>query len=166
MADDDTADQFSIRTAIPGDAALVLGLIVELADYERLSHELFATEADIHEALFGQRPVAEAIIGEYAGQGVAFALFFHNFSTFVGRAGLYLEDLYVKPEYRGRGFGRRMLSHLAGIARVRNCGRFEWTVLDWNEPAIKTYKGIGAVAMDEWTIFRLSGKALDELAGE
>lgn len=160
------ADNFSIRPAIADDAALILELITELADYERLRHEVEATADNIRESLFGERRVAEAVIGECDGAGVAFALFFHNFSTFLGRPGLYLEDLYVKPEFRGHGFGRRLLVHLAQLARERGCGRFEWSVLDWNEPAIRTYKGIGAVALDEWTVYRLTGDALDKLAGK
>jgi len=158
------AGSFSIRPATPDDAALILELITELADYERLRHEVEVTADAIRESLFGERRVAEAVIGECDGAGVAFALFFHNFSTFLGRPGLYLEDLYVRPEFRGRGFGRNLLAHLAQLARERGCGRFEWSVLDWNEPAIRTYKGIGAAPLNEWTVYRLTGDALDKLA--
>ncbi|HEX7997251.1 MAG TPA: GNAT family N-acetyltransferase [Pyrinomonadaceae bacterium] len=144
---------------------LILSFIRELAEYERLSDEVVASEESLREALFGERPAAEVVISYYGDAAVGFALFFHNFSTFLSRRGLYLEDLYVRPEARGKGIGRTMLVHLARLARERNCGRFEWAVLDWNEPAINFYKSLGAVAMDEWTTFRLTGKALDHLAG-
>jgi GNAT superfamily N-acetyltransferase len=144
---------------------LILSFIRELAEYERLSDEVVASEESLREALFGERPAAEVVISYYGDEAVGFALFFHNFSTFLSRRGLYLEDLYVRPEARGKGIGRAMLVHLARLARERNCGRFEWAVLDWNEPAINFYKSLGAVAMDEWTTFRLTGKALDHLAG-
>lgn len=157
---------FRIRSATASDVPVVLALIKELAAYERLSHEVVATEDDIHRALFSSRPVAEAVIGEYQGQPVAFALFFHNFSTFRGRPGLYLEDLYVTPEFRRRGLGRRLLIHLARLAVERRCGRMEWSVLDWNDPAIKAYRRIGAVPLDEWTVYRLTGDALERLARE
>lgn len=156
---------FKIRPAVEGDVPVILGLIRELAEFEKLSHEVEATEANLRDALFGERPVAEAILAELNQTPIGFALFFHNFSTFVGKPGLYLEDLYIKPEFRRNGFGRKMLEYLAGIAVERNCGRFEWTALDWNHPAINAYKKIGAVPMDEWTIFRLSGPALRKLAG-
>ncbi|MCB0360680.1 MAG: GNAT family N-acetyltransferase, partial [Bdellovibrionales bacterium] len=135
-----------------------------LAEYERLSHEVVSSEADLAEALFGERPYAEVVIGEYKQSPVSFALFFHNYSTFVGKPGLYLEDLYVKPEMRGKGFGKVMLAYLARLARERGCGRFEWSVLDWNEPALQFYRSIGAVPMDEWTVQRLDGSALEQLA--
>ena len=122
------------------------------------------TEETLRESLFGSRPSAEVLLGYYQDKPVTFAVFFHNFSTFLGRRGLYLEDLFVIPEMRGKGFGRALLVHLAQIARERNCGRFEWAVLDWNEPAIEFYKRLGAVPMSEWTIFRVTGKALDRLA--
>jgi len=122
------------------------------------------TEETLRESLFGSRPSAEVLLGYYQDKPVAFAVFFHNFSTFLGRRGLYLEDLFVIPEMRGKGFGRALLVRLAQIARERNCGRFEWAVLDWNEPAIEFYKRLGAVPMSEWTIFRVTGKALDRLA--
>ena len=145
---------------------VILSFIRQLAEYERLSHEAVMTEDILRESLFGSRPAAEVLLGYSGDRPVAFAVFFHNFSTFLGRSGLYLEDLFVIPEMRGKGFGRALLVELAKIARERKCGRFEWTVLDWNEPAIKFYKAIGAVPMDEWTIFRVTGEALNRLAGE
>jgi len=158
--------QLSIRAVREQDVDLVLEFIRELAEYERLAHEMTATRADIHAALFGRRPYAEAVIGCIDGQPCGFALFFHNFSTFLGRPGLYLEDLYVRPAARGRGLGRRMLAWLARLALERGCGRFEWAVLDWNEPALKVYRGLGARAADEWTIQRLTGEALVQLAAK
>jgi GNAT superfamily N-acetyltransferase len=160
------AASFRIRPAERRDVPVVLALIRELAEYERLSQEVVATEDDIHRALFSSRPVAEAVIGDYQGQPVAFALFFHNFSTFRGRPGLYLEDLYVKPEFRRRGFGRRLLIHLARLALDRGCGRMEWSVLDWNTPALEAYRRVGAVPLDDWTVHRLTGDALERLARE
>ena len=155
-----------IRPAVEADAPLVLALIRELAAYERLAGEVSATEADIREALFGPTPSAEAVMAEVEGRPVGFALFFHSFSTFAGKRGLYLEDLYVRPEHRGRGVGRRLLRHLARLARERGCRRFEWAVLDWNEPAIRSYRRAGAVPMDGWTVYRVTGVALDRLADE
>lgn len=157
-------DPFLIRPATEADVPLILSLIKELAAYERLSHEVTATEALLRESLFGKRRVAEVLIGEYRGIPVCFALFFLNYSTFLGKPGLYLEDLYVKEGYRGRGFGRRMLRYLARVAVERDCRRFEWSVLDWNQPAIHFYKRLGAVPMDDWTVYRLTGEALDKLA--
>jgi GNAT superfamily N-acetyltransferase len=154
----------TIRPAIESDIPALLSLIKQLAEYEKLSHAVVATESDIRRSLFGPRPVAEALIGESDGKAVAFAVFFHNYSTFLGRPGLYLEDLFVVPTCRGKGFGKMMLAHLAKIAVERNCGRFEWSVLDWNEPAIEFYKKLGAVPMNEWTVFRLEGAALERLA--
>ena len=159
-------DDFAIRPAIVADVPLILSFIKGLAEYEKLLHEVVATEEGLRETLFGEKPFAEVIIGSYQDQPVSFALFFHNYSTFLGQPGIYLEDLFVKPEYRGRGFGRKMLAHLAGLTKERHCGRLEWWVLNWNEPAIKFYKGIGAVPMDEWTVFRLTGEALTNLAQE
>jgi GNAT superfamily N-acetyltransferase len=161
-----TSSNFIIRAAAENDAAVILSLIKELAQYEHLSHEVEATAEDIRRSLFGDRPVAEALIGEYQGVPVSFALFFYNFSTFVGKPGIYLEDLYVKPEYRSNGFGRRMLAHIARLAQERNCGRFEWSVLDWNKPAIRTYDRLKARPMKEWILYRLTGEALNKLAGE
>ena len=153
-----------IRAATEADVPLILSLIRELAEYEKLSHEVVATEEALRESLFGESPVAEVVIG-YEGEAPAgFALFFYNFSTFLGRPGIYLEDLYVKPHFRGRGLGRALLIHLAKLAKKRDYGRLEWSVLDWNEPAIKLYKGIGAIPMDEWTVYRVTGDALNTLA--
>ncbi len=150
----------------PQDVPLILSFIKELAEYERLSDSVTATEELLREALFGEHPRAEAVIAYDDGVPVGFALFFHNFSTFIGRPGLYLEDLYVRPAMRGRGIGRAMLVYLAQLARARGCGRMEWAVLDWNEPAIKFYEGLGAAPMNDWTIYRLMDEALDKLAGE
>lgn len=153
-----------IRPATAADVPVILTFIQELAEYEKLRHEAVATEAQIRETLFGPRPYAEVILAEVGGEPVGFALFFHNYSTFLGRPGLYLEDLYVRPEARGRGVGRRLLTHLAAIAIERGCGRMEWSVLDWNEPAIGFYRSLGARPMDEWTVFRVTGEALERLA--
>lgn len=157
---------FRIKETAPQDVPLILSFIKELAEYERLSQSVVVTEDALRDALFGERPYAEALIGYYEDAPVCFALFFHNLSTFAGRPGLYLEDLYVRPEMRGRGFGRAVLRHLAQVARARGCARMEWAVLDWNEPAIRFYKGLGARPMDDWTVFRLTDEALDKLAGE
>lgn len=156
--------EFKIRAAQEADAPLILSFIRELAEYEKLTHEVIACEDDLRRSLFGARPAAEVIIGDHGGSPVAFALFFHNFSTFLGKPGLYLEDLFVKPEMRGKGIGKAMLAYLAQLALERGCGRFEWSVLDWNEPAIRFYRSIGAVPMDEWTVQRLDGQALESLA--
>jgi GNAT superfamily N-acetyltransferase len=153
-----------IRPATAADAALVLEMIKELAEYERLAHAVAATEAMIRESLWGAHPSAEVLIASVDGQPAGFALFFHNYSTFLAQRGLYLEDLFVKPAFRGRGVGRALLERLAAIAVERDCGRFEWSVLDWNEPAIGFYKNLGAVPMQEWTIFRVTGDALRKLA--
>ena len=158
------ASALSIRSATEEDVSLVLALITELAEYERMTDHLVATEADVHRALFGAPPYAEAVIAALGETPVGFALFLPSFSTFLAKPGLYLEDLYVKPAFRGRGFGRRLLVHLARIARTRGCGRFEWSVLDWNEPAIRFYRRVGAVPMDEWTVYRLTGDAIGRLA--
>ncbi len=157
---------FTIRPATKDDASLILSLIKGLAEYEKLTHEVVATEELLRETLFGDCPVAEVILGHFDGEPVGFALFFHNYSTFLGRPGIYLEDLFVKPEMRRKGFGRIMLSYVARLAKERRCGRLEWSVLDWNEPALKFYKSIGAVPMDEWTTQRVTGDALDLLAAE
>jgi GNAT superfamily N-acetyltransferase len=153
-----------IRPATEDDVPIILSLIRELAEYERLSHEVVATEGLLRESLFGERRGAEVLIACCKGAPAGFALFFHSFSTFLGRPGIYLEDLYVKPEFRGQGIGRALLTHLARLAKERGCGRLEWAVLDWNEPAIKLYKSIGAVPMDEWTVYRVTGEALETLA--
>ncbi len=141
-------------------------MVRELADFEKLRPQCVATEEQFQESLFGVKPVAEALLGELYDEPIAFALFFHNFSTFLGKPGLYLEDLYVKPPFRRRGFGKVFLRQLAQIAVERSCGRFEWTVLDWNEPAIRAYDRIGAAALDNWTIRRLEGADLHKLAKE
>jgi len=144
---------------------LILALIRELAEYEKLTHEVVADEEALRRNLFGEgRRGAEAVIAEQSGEPAGFALFFHNFSTFLGKPGLYLEDLFVRPQFRGWGVGKALLAHLAALAKERGCGRLEWWVLDWNEPAIGFYRSIGAEAMDEWTVYRVTGEALDELA--
>ena len=158
--------KFEIRKANVSDASIILGFIRELAEYEKLLDQVVATEESLKETLFGKKPFAEVIIGEVNSQPVAFAIFFHNYSTFLGKPGLYLEDLYVNQEWRGHGFGKIMLSYLAKIAVERNCGRMEWWVLDWNEPAIEFYKKIGARPMSEWTVQRLEGDSLKKLAKE
>jgi len=155
---------FSIRPARPDDVAHIHAMIIELAVFEKLEHLVIATEALLHEGLFGARPACEAIIGEENGEVVTFALFFHNFSTFLTRKGLYLEDLYVKQDRRGKGYGRAMLVALAKLALERQCGRFEWSVLDWNTPAIDFYKGMGAELLPDWRICRVTGDALTSLA--
>lgn len=158
---------FPIRPAEPRDLGAVVGLIRELAEFEQLTHLLQVDEERLRPHLFGPSPKAEAVVAEDGeGRVVAFALFFHNFSTFVGRPGLYLEDLYVRPEFRGRGIGRRLLVHLAAIAKERGCGRMEWSVLDWNEPAIRFYRSLGARPMDEWTVYRLTEPEIAALAAE
>lgn len=161
-----TNADFHIRHAQPKDTSLILGFIRELAAYEKLDHEVVATEKDIETNLFGAQPKAECILAEHDHRPVGFALYFHNFSTFLGRPGLYLEDLYVKPEYRGRGFGRKLLAYLAKLAVQRGCGRFEWAVLDWNTPAIRFYESLGAKIIHEWKINRVTGAALTKLASE
>ncbi len=153
-----------IREATGEDVPLILSLVRELAEYERLSDEVVATEEGLRENLFGGRRYAEVLIAEHNGAPAGFALFFHNFSTFLGKPGIYLEDLYVKPEFRGAGIGRKLLVRLARLARERDCGRLEWWVLDWNEPSIGFYRKLGAVPMDDWTVYRISGTALEDLA--
>jgi len=153
-----------IRPATVADVALVRELIEGLAEYERLRHECHATDELLHAALFGERPYAEVVIAEHRGETAGFALFFHNFSTFLTRPGIYLEDLFVRPEHRGHGVGKALLGHLASLAVARGCGRLEWAVLDWNESAIGFYRKLGAVPQDEWTVYRVTGDALNELA--
>jgi GNAT superfamily N-acetyltransferase len=164
--------QEQIETNIPGlvlrfateqDVAVILSFIGELAEYERLTHEVVADERTLRASLFDGRRVAEVVIAEFGGIPAGFALFFHNFSTFLGLPGIYLEDLYVKPELRSRGIGTALLAFLARLAVERGCGRLEWAVLDWNEPAIRFYERLGARAMDEWTVYRMTGTALEEL---
>ena len=159
-----TMPTFTIRAARENEAATVLEYIKKLAEYEKLAHEVEATKEGLHEALF-VRHEAEVVFGEEDGVIVGFALFFHNFSTFLGRAGIYLEDLYVRPSYRGKGYGKALLIKLAQIAVTRGCGRLEWACLDWNTPSIDFYKSLGAVPMDEWTVYRVSGQTLEEMAG-
>jgi GNAT superfamily N-acetyltransferase len=146
------------------DIPLIHKFIKELAEYERMSEECVATEALLREALFGEKKFAEVVVAYYHDEPAGFALFFHNFSTFLARPGIYLEDLYVFPHLRGKGIGKALLVCLAKIAKERNCGRFEWAVLDWNEPSIAFYKKLGAIPLNDWTIFRLTGNALNDLA--
>ncbi len=156
---------FAIRSATEGDVPLILQFIRDLAEYERLAHRVVATEERLRDSLFGNPRFAEVIIGEEDGTPAGFALFFHNYSTFLAQPGIYLDDLFVKPEARGRGYGKALLARLAQLARERGCGRVEWAVLDWNGPSIDFYKALGAAPMDEWTVFRLTGDALERLAG-
>lgn len=155
---------FTIRPATRADVPIILQLIRDLATYERAPNEVTATEAGLAEVLFGQKPSAEVVLAFAGDNPVGFAVFFQNFSTWLGRPGIYLEDLFVKPEMRGRGYGRALLVHLAQIARNRNCSRMEWAVLDWNEPAIQFYRKLGAKPMDEWTVFRLARDGIASLA--
>lgn len=157
---------FEIRTATEEDIPLILSFIKALAEYERLSHKVVADEAKLRATVFGNPRFADVIIAEDDGTPAGFALFFHNYSTFLAAPGIYLEDLFVKPEYRGRGYGKALLARLARIAKDRGCGRVEWAVLDWNEPSINFYRGIGAASLDDWKIFRLTGDALEALAKE
>ena len=157
-------ESFFIREAEPDDVPLILAFVRDLAVYEKLSHEVVATEALLAETLFGERRTAEVLIGEYQGIPAAFALFFHNFSTFLGRPGIYLEDLFVKPSFRGKGLVKCMLTYLGHLTRQRGCGRLEWWVLDWNTPAIDFYRSMEAIPMDEWTVFRITGESLDRLS--
>jgi GNAT superfamily N-acetyltransferase len=154
----------TIRPAVPADVDSIFALMLELAEFEKLTHLFIATEAGVHDALFGARPSAEALVAVDAGKIVAYALFFHNFSTFLGKRGLYLEDLYVQPAMRGGGLGKQMLQALATLAVERQCGRFEWTVLDWNQNAIDFYEKMGATVLPEWRIVRITGDALGSLA--
>jgi GNAT superfamily N-acetyltransferase len=154
----------SIRAATPGDIPLILALIRELADFEHLSHEVVADEPALRDSLFGSRPGPEAVIAEVAGEAAGFALYFHNFSTFLGKRGLYLEDLFVRPAHRGRSIGKSLLIHLARLALQRDCGRLEWAVLDWNRPARDFYEALGAGANPAWVNYRLAGAALQRVA--
>lgn len=157
-------DNLDIRAATPKDAPLVHAFICGIADFEKLTHELVATEDDIRSALSGDHPRVEVLLADWEGQPAAFALFFHNFSTFVGRRGLYLEDLYVKPEFRGKGIGKRLLLELVRIAKQRKCGRMEWVALDWNRNAIDFYEQLGARPLKEWILFRLPESQIQKLA--
>jgi GNAT superfamily N-acetyltransferase len=156
----------NIRRAAPADTAAVLALMYELAEFEKLTHLFVATEEGLREALFGEHPGAEALVAERDGRIVGYALFFHNFSTFLSRRGLYLEDLYVQPALRGSGLGTALLRRVAAIAVERRCGRFEWSVLDWNQPAIDFYTKMGATVMPDWRIVRITDDALARLADE
>jgi GNAT superfamily N-acetyltransferase len=153
-----------IRSAVPQDVPEILRLIRGLADYEKLSHEVVATEERLHESMFGPRPVAETVLGWLEGRAIGFALFFHNYSTFRARTGLYLEDLFVEPAHRRRGNGKALLLHVARLAVQRGCERMEWSALGWNTQAIKFYRSVGARPLDDWTIFRLEGEALRQAA--
>ncbi|MBY0491927.1 MAG: GNAT family N-acetyltransferase [Gemmatimonadaceae bacterium] len=153
-----------LRPATEADVPVIRELIEGLADYERLRHECIATDALLRETLFGPRPYAEVVLAEWNGAVAGFALFFHNYSTFLARPGIYLEDLFVRPAYRGHGIGKALLQHLAQLAMTRQCGRLEWSVLDWNVDAIGFYTKLGARANDEWTVYRVTGDALTQLA--
>ena len=153
-----------IREATQADVPLILQFIRDLAVYEKLEHKVIATEASLRQTLFGNPRFAEVVFASVDGVEAGFALFFHNYSTFLGQPGIYLEDLFVKPELRGRGIGKGLLAHLARLAKERGCGRVEWAVLDWNTPSIQFYRSIGAVPLSDWEIFRLTGDALDALA--
>jgi GNAT superfamily N-acetyltransferase len=157
---------FEIKLATADDIPVILSFIKKLAVYEKLESEVTATEDILRETLFGARRYAEVVIGYHSDEPVGFALFFHNYSTFLGKPGIYLEDLFVDEQHRGKGFGKALLVHLARLAKERNCGRLEWAVLDWNEPSINFYKSLGARSLDEWNVFRLTGKTLDQLANE
>lgn len=154
----------TLRPATETDVPLILQFIRDLAEYERLSDACVATEEAVRETLFGERRYAEVIIAEHDGAPAGFALFFHNYSTFLARPGIYLEDLYVRPELRGHGIGRALLARLAALAVERKCGRLEWAVLNWNEPAIRFYRSLGALPQDEWTVYRVTGEALERLS--
>jgi GNAT superfamily N-acetyltransferase len=156
----------TLRAATRADISQILDFIRGLAEYEKLAHEAVATPALLERHLFGDRPAAEVVIAEADGVPAGFALFFHSFSTFLGQPGLYLEDLFVLPSHRGLGLGKRLMVHLAGLAVERGCGRFEWSVLDWNTPAIDFYRRLGAVGLDAWTVQRVSGEALQALAAQ
>jgi GNAT superfamily N-acetyltransferase len=156
--------EFEIRTTTAADIPVILELIRDLATYERAPDAVVTTEAGLREVLFGPKPAAEVLLALEKGEPAGFAVFFHNFSTWLGRPGLYLEDLFVRPEKRGKGYGRALLERLAQIAKERGCGRMEWAVLDWNDPAIQFYRKLGAEPMDEWTVFRLTAEGIAKLA--
>lgn len=158
-------EDFKIREAKKADIGLIFQFIKELAEYEKMSDDVVATEEILMESIF-EKNIAEVVFGEYKGEAVGFALFFHNFSTFVGRPGLYVEDIFIRPEARGKGFGKIMFSYLANVAKERNCGRMEWSCLDWNAPSIEFYKKINAIPMDEWTIYRATEDVFSEMAEE
>lgn len=158
-----SSKQLRIRSADASDLPLILAFVRELAEYEHLSHLVSATGTGLRESLFGAHPGAEVVLAFEGVEPAGFAVFFHNFSTFLGIKGLWLEDLFVRPAFRGRGYGKALLLHVARVACERGCGRFEWSVLDWNEPSIRFYKSLGAQPLDDWTIFRVTGKALQDL---
>lgn len=157
---------FEIRPAVVDDVPLILSFIKKLADYERLAHEVVATEESLKKTLFDARKTAEVAIGYFQNKPIGLVLFFHNYSTFLGRPGLYIEDLFVDESYRGSGFGAALLRYVARLAVERNCGRLEWSVLDWNKPAVDFYTKLGAVPMSDWTVFRVTGQSLMNLAAE
>jgi GNAT superfamily N-acetyltransferase len=159
------APRFEIKAATESDVPIIFCFIRKLAAYERLSHEMVTTEERLRRTLFGGRRTAEVAIAYEATQPVGFVLFFHNYSTFLARPGLYIEDLFIEEDYRRRGYGRALLLYVARLAKERGCGRLEWSVLDWNQPAIDFYKKLGAVPLNEWTVFRVTGQGLDKLAG-
>ena len=161
-----TVPTFRIERATERDVPLILRLIKGLAEYEKLTDEVRATEDDLRRSLFGPNPSAEVVVGYAGDEPVGFALFFHNYSTFLARPGMYLEDLFVLPAWRGHGYGRQLLAHLATLAVERGCGRLEWAVLDWNEPAIGFYKRLGAKPLHDWTVFRVTGDGLHQLASQ
>jgi GNAT superfamily N-acetyltransferase len=157
-------EMVTIFPAQEGHIPLILRFIWQLAEYERLASKVVATEEVLRESLFGANPKAEVVVAYFGDETAGFAVFFHNFSTFAGRAGIYLEDLFVEPQFRRHGIGKALLAHLAKLTKERNCARLEWAVLDWNTPAIRFYKSLGAEAMDDWTVYRVSGAELDKLA--
>lgn len=157
---------FTIHHADENDISIILELIKSLAAFEKLSNEVVATEDQLKRTIFGKDRHTDVIIGRFNDKPVAFALYFHNYSTFLARPGIYLEDLFVIPEFRNKGFGRTMLAYIAKIAKERSCGRFEWAVLDWNDNAIRFYKKLGAQPLSEWTIFRMAGESISDLAGQ
>jgi len=159
-------NEILIRQALKEDVGLILSFIKELADYEKLSDAVTANEELLLKTLFGEESVTKSLLAFYDNKPAGFAIYFYNFSTFIGKPGLYLEDVYVKPELRGKGIGKQILIYLANIAKEKDCGRFEWSVLDWNEPSIKFYKNLGAKPMDEWTVFRLDKKGIENLASQ
>ena len=163
MPDPSTSLRASIRSATEADVPLILQFIRDLAIYEKLEHKVIATEETVRRTLFGNPRFAEVVFAEVDGKEAGFALFFHNYSTFLGQPGIYLEDLFVKPESRGRGIGKALLAHLARLAKERGCGRLEWAVLDWNTPSINFYKSLGAAPLSDWIVFRLTGEALEKL---
>ncbi len=158
--------KLKITTATEHDAPVILDLIRQLAEYERLSHEVIATEQQIRDTLFGEHPAAEVLLASFEGETVGYAVFFTNYSTFFAKSGFYLEDLFVKPHVRGKGVGKALMARLAQLALERNCGRINWQVLNWNEPSLAFYRSLGATPLDEWTTYQVAGEALDRLAAQ